>query len=130
MRVLLADGQTQVRSALQILLKQQPGVSVVGEVSEAHSLLAQLDATRPDLLLLDWSLPGLATVGSVAALRQLYPHVTVIVLSGRPEACREATAAGAHAFVSKADPPEQLLAALHALGRKKSPAVNTKKKHE
>ena len=118
MRVLLADGQAQVRSALQILLKQQPGVSVVGEAGEASSLLAQLDAARPDLLLLDWSLPGLATVGSVAALRQLYPHLAVIVLSGRPEACNEATAAGAHAFVSKADPPEQLLAALQVVGKK------------
>jgi DNA-binding NarL/FixJ family response regulator len=44
-----------------------------------------------------------------------YPNLLVVVLSGRPEVRREALAAGADAFVSKVDPPERLLAALHAM---------------
>jgi DNA-binding NarL/FixJ family response regulator len=118
MRVLLADDQTRVRSALQILLIQEPGVSVVGEASEAKSLLAQIQATHPDLVLLDWELPGLPAIGSLPTLRIVCPNLSVIALSGRPEARREALAAGADAFVSKMDPPEQLLVTLHTLDSK------------
>jgi len=59
MRVFIADDQPNVRSALRLLLEQDPGVSVVGEAAEAEGLLAGVRATRPDLLLSDWELPGL-----------------------------------------------------------------------
>jgi DNA-binding NarL/FixJ family response regulator len=117
MRVLLADDQAQVRSALQTLLKQERGVSVVGEASEARDLLTQIGATHPDLVLLDWELPGLPAIGSLPALRMICPTLLVIALSGRPEVRQEALAAGVDAFVSKIDPPERLLAALHAIGQ-------------
>jgi two-component system response regulator DesR len=115
MRVLLADDQTRVRSALQILLKQEPGVNIVGEASEARELLAQVRATHPNLVLLDWGLPGLTTIGSLLAIHTACPDLVVIVLSGRPEARLEALSAGADDFVSKIDPPERLLAAIHAI---------------
>jgi two-component system response regulator DesR len=115
MRVLLADDQMNVRWALQRLLKHEPGMNVVGEASEARGLLAQICTTHPDLVLLDWGLPGLAAIGSLPALRISNPNLLVIVLSGRPEARRKALTAGANVFVSKIDPPEQLLAALHAM---------------
>ncbi len=112
MRVLLADGQRKVCSALRLLLEQEPGLSVVGEVTDMDSLLAELDETRPDLLLLDWGLPGLCTADLPAALSACYPRPKVVVLSVRPEEQCAALAAGADAFVSKCNPPERLLAAL------------------
>jgi len=112
MRVLLADNQPKVRSALRLLLEQEPGLSVIGEAAEAEDLLAQVEATQPDLVLLDWELHGLRTVERLAALRTLCPRLKVIALSGRPEARRAALAAGVDAFVSKGDPPERLLAAV------------------
>lgn len=93
-------------------------MKVVAEVAEAEALLAQTRATRPDLVLLDWGLPGLGAVGSLPALRLACPSLIVIVISGRPEAGREALAAGADAFVSKVDPPEHLLAALHTIAKR------------
>jgi DNA-binding NarL/FixJ family response regulator len=115
MRILLADAQPHIRSALQILLKYEPGVHVVGEASDATSLLTQLQTIRPDVILLDWELPGLAAMGSLSALRADFPQVSVIALGGQPETRQEALAAGADAFTSKIDPPERLLAALHGL---------------
>lgn len=115
MRILLADDQPRVCTALQMLLKQEPGMRVVGEATEAADLLTQIQATQPDLVLLDWELPDLLTSGSLPALRTVYPDLAIIVLSGRPEARRAALTAGADAFVSKIDPPERLLAALHVL---------------
>jgi DNA-binding NarL/FixJ family response regulator len=113
MRVLLADDHARVRLALGLLLGQESGVDVVGEADEAESLLVQVEKARPDLVLLDWELPGLAAVGSLPALRRACPDAFVIALSGRPEARRAALEARVDAFVSKGDPPERLLAAMH-----------------
>ena len=124
MRVLLADNRPHVRSALQILLKYEPEVYVVGEANDASSLLAQIQVIDPDVTLLDWELPGLSAIGSLPALRANFPHLLVIALSGRPEARQEALDAGADAFISKIEPPEQLLAALHTLNSKKKTTNN------
>ena len=116
MRVLLADDQSKVRSALRLLLEQQPGLSVVSEAAEAEDLLAQVEATQPDLVLLDWELPGLRADDRLPALRTRCPRLKVIALSGRPEARQAALTAGADAFVSKGEPPERLLTTLRAVG--------------
>ncbi|HEX8959410.1 MAG TPA: response regulator transcription factor [Solirubrobacterales bacterium] len=110
LRVLLADDQLAVRSALRLVLEQEPDVDVVGEVAEGEQLLAQVGAARPDLLLLDWELPGLPVADLLSALQLLCPGIRVVALSGRPEARGPALETGARAFVSKGDPPELLLA--------------------
>ena len=112
MRVLLADDQSKVRAALRLLLQEELGLSVIGEATEAEDLLAQVEAMQPDLVLLDWELPGLRSDDHLPALRRLAPRLKIIVLSGQPEARRAALAAGTDAFVSKGDPPERLLAAV------------------
>lgn len=114
--ILIADDQPQVRRALRLLLEQELVADVVGEAAEAGSLLTQVSAGCPNLVLLDWELPGMAAQDVLIALRQTCATLTIIVLSGQPEADRDALRAGADAFVSKADPPEQLLAAIRATG--------------
>jgi len=115
MRILLADDQAHIRSSLQMLLKREQEMTVVGQVGEAVDMVVQIGLTHPDLILIDWELPGFPDIGSMPGLRRIYPNLLVIVLSGRPEAQREALAAGADAFVSKAEPPERLLATLQGM---------------
>lgn len=112
-RILLADDQAKVRSALRLVLEQQPGISILGEAVDATGLLDWVKATCPDLVLLDWELPGLETDSLLSALRTCCPHLKVIALSVRPEARQAALEAGVDAFVSKGDPPEQLLVAVN-----------------
>ena len=116
MRVLLADDQAELRSAVRLYLDEQVDIDTVGEAADLGALQQLLGSLIPDLILLDWELPGMRRLvdktGLLRALRKNNPHLQIIVLSGRPEAGRSALAAGANAFVSKADPPEQLLAAL------------------
>ncbi len=123
LRVLLADDQAGLRSAIRLLLEEDPEVEVIGEVVEAKTLLAKAESTRPHLLLLDWELPGLKAMGGVrqllGTLHNRYPHLHVIVLSGQPDAGNNALAAGADYFVSKADPPDSLLAVLHRAKRER-----------
>jgi len=114
MHILLAEGQQKVRFAMRVLLEQRKGVKVVGEVDDAMALLAQAQTLHPDLVILAWGLPGMPTKEVLLSLRQLCPRVYVVVLSERQERRRSALAAGADAFVSKANPPEQLLAAIEA----------------
>ena len=116
MRILLADDQPKVRLGLRLLLEQEPDMMVVGEAADSGSLLAQVEKTQPDLILLDWGLQEAAGAEGLSALRQACPHVAVIVLSAQPRAEEAALAAGADAFVSKADPPEQVLAAVRSTG--------------
>jgi DNA-binding NarL/FixJ family response regulator len=114
MRILLADNRPKTRFALRTLLKQRTGVQVVGEATDAKDLLAQMAQARPDVVLLDWRLRGMAVGELVDALRELCAKLYVIVLDGRPEMEQAALAAGANAFVSKIEPPDHLLAAIEA----------------
>ncbi len=111
MDVLLADDQAKVRSALRLLLDHQPDVEVLGEAVNATGLVDWVKAASPDLILLDWELPGFSPE-ALRSLRAFCPSLAVIALSGQPEARQEALSAGADGFVSKGDPPEQLLAAV------------------
>ena len=123
MRILLVDDQPQLRSALQLLLGQEEGMTIVGEVAKADSILAVLETTRPDVALLDWELPGLQAADPppgfalrlLSELRAHYPGLRIIALSGRPEARQAALLAGVDAFVSKGDPSEYLLRTLRGM---------------
>lgn len=115
MHVLIADDQPRVRFALRVMLEKQLELHIAAEVADAQSLLTRLQDEQPDAVLLDWQLPGLAQIGSVPALYEIDPELTVIVFSGRPEARQAALDAGATAFVSKIDPPEMVLNVLREL---------------
>ncbi len=115
MKLLLADNEEKVLSALRLLLEQEPGIDAIDEVGEATSLLAKAQETCPDVVLLDWELPGLGDKQLLSELRAQDPQLRVIALSGRPEARQQAMGSGADAFVNKSDPPDVLLAELHTI---------------
>jgi DNA-binding NarL/FixJ family response regulator len=117
MRILLADEGTMARFALGALLEQRPGWTVVGEVVSADKLLPKIEATNPDLVLLNWNLPDLIADELLPIIATKFPDLSVIVLSGRPETRLQAIAAGANAFVSKADPPDRFLEAVSTVKR-------------
>jgi DNA-binding NarL/FixJ family response regulator len=114
-RILVADNDARVRSALQTVLAQEPGQIQVRESADLGSLAGQFTDFRPDLVLLDWELPGRPAAALLLALHQLDYHPDVIVLSTRPELEQDALDIGADGFVSKGDPPERLLQVLHGL---------------
>lgn len=113
-RILVADNDARVRSALQTLLKQEPEL-LIKESSDLEGLMIQIKEFKPDLVLLDWELPGRPATALLFATQALDFRPKTIVLSGRPESEQAALAAGADAFVSKADPPEYLLNTFHKL---------------
>ena len=126
MRVLLADDQPNVRSALRLLLEQEMGLREVGEASDVSVLLSQVETNCPDLVLLDWELPGSKNIELLPSLRAKCPKLFVIVLSGHPEARQAALSAGADAFIGKGDPPKVLLATLRDCLRRNNAKINSK----
>lgn len=117
MRVYIADDQSQVRAALRLLLAQEQDVQLVGEADNVRMLLREAKKLRPDLILLDWELPGLPGLHPLENLRKAAPAAKVIALSGQSDKTAAALREGAFAFVSKTDPPEVLLAALYSAQR-------------
>jgi DNA-binding NarL/FixJ family response regulator len=126
MRVLLVDDHVWLRSALRFLLEQEPNLQIVGEEGSLTTLLSSVQRLHPDLLLLDWEMTGLKSADArrqlLAAVRAAVPQVYIIALCGGETAHRQRLINGADAFVSKAEPPEHLLAAvqqaalLHGMG--------------
>lgn len=111
MHILIADNDPRVRSALRLLLKRKPELMVHAS-SDLGSLAAQVREFEPDLVLLDWEMPGRPAAALLLAMGTLDAKPKVIVLSHRLESEKEALDAGADGFFSKSDPPERLLAAL------------------
>jgi two-component system phosphate regulon response regulator PhoB len=103
-----------------MLLKFEPELAIVGESADASSLFAQAEKLNPDLVLLDWELPGNSITAVVERLKTAKTPSQVIILSRRPEAREAALTVGADAFVSKSNPADSLLETLrHLLGRRR-----------
>lgn len=115
MRVLLADDRVKVRSALRLYLEQEPGIQIVGEAADTTGLLLAMTNKAPDLVLLDWELPGLPAAQLLRLLRYERPSLKVIAMSSRPEAREAALEARANAFISKGASPERVLKILNEL---------------
>jgi CheY-like chemotaxis protein len=72
-------------------------------------VLAQVEDSRPDCIILDWELPGRPFRERVAVLRSLVPGLKVIAFSARPESKQSALKEGVEAFVCKAESPLSVL---------------------
>ncbi len=123
-RILVADNDARVRSALQTLLRQEPGQIQMRESADFDSLAAQVQEFKPDLVLLDWELPGRPAAALLLALHRLDYHPSVIVLSTRPELEQDARDIGADGFVCKGDSPERLLHVFRGLVQDTKARVN------
>ena len=117
MRILIADDQADVRSALGLLLMHEPDLEVVAEATDAVGVLLTAEKQPLNLILLDWELPGMPSASLVRILRNQWPQLHLIALSSLPEARGAAVNAGVDVFVNKGDPPDALLAALRRLSR-------------
>jgi two-component system response regulator DesR len=113
-RVLLAEDQGMMRSALAVLLRLEPDIEVVAEVGSGDVVVATAVAARPDVALLDIEMPGCSGLDAAAAMREALPSCRVLILTtfGRPGYLRRAMEAGARGFLVKDSPVEELADAI------------------
>ncbi|MFG2042403.1 DNA-binding response regulator [Dactylosporangium sp. NPDC048998] len=113
-RVLLAEDQGMMRSALALLLDLEPDLEVVAQVPTGDAVVPTALRVRPDVALLDIEMPGGDGITATAELRRRLPGCRVLILTtfGRPGYLRRAMEAGASGFLVKDGPVESLAAAV------------------
>lgn len=118
LRVLLVDDHDIVRESLRWLLEDVPAVVVVGEAAEVGAAVELAANLRPDIVLLDLSMPGGGGLAAIAGLLDVAPQMRVVVLTSFATGSEVAAAlaAGARGFLLKARTRQELVAALEAVG--------------
>jgi DNA-binding NarL/FixJ family response regulator len=122
--VLLVDDHPPMRRVLRGLL-EDVGMEVVGETGDGLEGVAQAEAVRPDMVLMDWRMPRLDGVQATARIRSHLPEVQVVVVFSSAEGAGMgviARQAGASAFVAKGASAEQVCAAVLAAWGRPPPA--------
>jgi DNA-binding NarL/FixJ family response regulator len=115
-RVLLADDNSLVRMSLARALRSAGDIEVAGEASTGLEAVEIACRLRPDLVLMDISLPGMDGIEATRRIKEACPEVRVVGLSMYTDADERMRAAGATGCLDKATPVAQLLVAirLHA----------------
>jgi DNA-binding NarL/FixJ family response regulator len=116
-RVFLVDDHEIVRGGLRALIAAQPDMVVVGEASEGLSFLNGVDAARPDVVVMDVSMPVLDGIETTRRLKAALPEVKVITLTAREERSyiELIMAAGASGYVLKRSAADDLVRAIRAI---------------
>ncbi|HET8529391.1 MAG TPA: response regulator transcription factor [Gaiellaceae bacterium] len=102
-RILLVEDNQVFRDALELLLGMRADVEVVAAVADGTQALPAAEQHRPDVVLMDYRLPGMDGVQATAALREAHPEIAVVVLTASANS-REIDAlyaAGAAACLTK-----------------------------
>lgn len=121
-RIVLADDHALVRRGIRKIIEEAPDLEVVGEAGDGMELLEILKTIRPDLIIIDIAMPRLRGLEATKRIKELYPHVQVMILSmhGSKEYLRQAVAAGVNSYVLKEDADAALHTAIQAVRHGKS----------
>ncbi|GAA3214783.1 response regulator [Dactylosporangium siamense] len=115
-RILIVDDHQVVRQGLRFVLEQEPDCVVVGECADGDAALAQVDAARPDVVLLDMVMPGLDGMGVLHALQDRDERPSVVVLTSFPadDLVMDAVRAGATSYLPKTAAVDRVVEAVRA----------------
>jgi DNA-binding NarL/FixJ family response regulator len=119
-RVFVVDDHPIVRQGLALLIDQQPDLVVCGAAEEAESALAAIATSRPDVLVLDISLPGRDGIELLKTIRSSDPELPILVLSMHDETiyAERVLRAGANGYIMKQEATENVLVALRRILRR------------
>lgn len=113
--ILLAESEKHVLDALRLAIEQRAEMKVAGEARSAESLLAQACQHAPDIILLDWGLPGLHPQRLIRTLRACCPAAILVALSVKPEDEKTVVEHSLDGFISKQLPAESFIATLNQI---------------
>jgi len=118
-RVILADDHTLVRAGIRALLEKLPGVKVLGEAGNGREAMELVKTHKPDVLLMDITMPGLNGLEAAARMAKEFPAVRIIILSmhNNEEYYWRALKAGAAGYLLKKAATAELAVALQRVIR-------------
>lgn len=115
--IILADDHAMMREGIKQLIDAVDGIRVIGETGDGLNLLQLVKRKRPDMVILDVSMPGLRGIEATREILSLYPDIKVLILSmhKREEFLSMALAAGAKGYLLKEDSGNELLQAIEEI---------------
>lgn len=118
-RILLVDDFQPFRRVVRLMLEQYAEYEVVGEAGDAPEAVWKSEELKPDLVLLDVSLPSESGINAMRKIRAVSPNSTILCVSedSRSETVREALRTGARGYVIKSQAANDLMLALEAVAQ-------------
>jgi DNA-binding NarL/FixJ family response regulator len=113
-RVVLVEDNAVFRESLELLFGLRPGIEVVAAIGDGSEAVDVVREQRPDVVVMDYRLPGLDGVQATAAVRAAVPDVAVVVLTGevQPREVEALREAGAVACLSKDQELDEIVGAI------------------
>ncbi len=118
-RILIADDHPVVRKGIKALLSTEPGLEVIGEAADGEQAVTKARTLKPDVILMDLSMPRKDGVQAISEIRQKVPGVKILVLTSFAEDRRVIAAieAGALGYLLKESSPHELVRAVRTVYR-------------
>ncbi|MBI3176941.1 MAG: response regulator transcription factor [Chloroflexi bacterium] len=118
-RVLIADDHTIVRAGVRLLLEAEPDMEVVGEALTGDEAVVAAESLKPNVILMDISMPGLNGMEATGKIKARFPEIQVLVLTMHrsDEYFFEVLKAGASGYVLKGAETNELIGAIRAVAR-------------
>ena len=116
-RILLVDDHAVVREGLKRLIADQADIEVVGEASDGHEAIEHVKVLRPDVVMMDVSMPHMSGVEATRELKGICPDTRILALTVHEDDAyvREFLKAGAAGYLLKRAPTEELVRAIRAV---------------
>ncbi len=118
-RVMIADDHAILRAGLRMLVSAQPDMEVISEASDGETAIQTARESKPDVVLLDLTMPRVGGIRALQAIMRDCPEVRVLVLTMHDDSAylRSALAAGASGYLLKRAVDAELIAAIRAIHR-------------
>lgn len=116
LRILLADDHVVVRQGLKLLIESQKDMRVVSEAGDGAGAVQQAQELRPDVIIMDISMPGMNGLVATRTLKRVLPDAVIVTLTRHSDDAylQELMRAGASAYVLKQSAPAELIQAIRA----------------
>ena len=114
-KLFIVEDHPVVRAAYHRMINRESDLEIVGETDNGSDALDMIASVRPDLVLIDISLPGMSGITLITHLRSLYPDMPMMIISGHEEAlyAKHALQAGAKGYLVKTGLAEVMIEAIH-----------------
>jgi two-component system response regulator NreC len=119
LRILIAEDHETVREGIRLLLNTQSDMEVVGEVSHGEGAVLEAQRLRPDLVLMDVSMPLMNGLQATKKLRKIDPDIKILTLTRHTDDgyLRQLIGAGANGYVLKQSAPAELIEAIRSVAK-------------
>ena len=117
LRIILAEDHETVREGIKLLVNSQPDMEVIGEASNGSAAIKAVQKLKPDIIVMDISMPETNGLKATKRIKQDYPQVKILALTRHTDDgyIQQLLRAGANGYVLKQSAPTELINAIRAI---------------